>query len=40
MGKVLTLDQLKRRGWSLVNRCVMFGGRIDSRSHFVACGTT
>ena len=23
MGKVLTLDQLKQRGWSLVNRCVL-----------------
>ena len=23
MGKVLTLDQLKRRGWNLANRCFL-----------------
>ena len=34
-GKVLTLDQLKRRGWSLTNRCFFYLAEEESTNHIL-----
>ena len=35
MGKILTLDQLKRRGWTLPNKCYLCKGEDKSASHIL-----
>ena len=34
-GKTLTLDQLKKRGWSLLNRCYLCGAAKESINHLL-----
>ena len=34
-GKVLTLDQLQRKGWTLVNRCVLCKKKSESIDHIL-----
>ena len=34
-GKVLTLDQLQRRGWSLANRCFLYYAHEESIDHIL-----
>ena len=34
-GKVLTLDQLKKRGWALPNRCYLCGDAEESINHLL-----
>ena len=37
--KVLTLDQLQRRGWKLVNRCALCKEEVESIDHILLhCG--
>ena len=38
-GRNLTLDQLKRRGWGMLNRCYLCKGEEETVDHIFHCGS-